>query len=40
MTSTFAVEDMDETLEKMLECGGRVFQYVIFVFWTIFAQYD
>lgn len=39
--STFAVEDMDETLEKIVDRGGRVFQYVISVlFWTIFAQRD
>lgn len=39
VTSTFAVEDMDETLEKIVHCGGRVFQYVIFdVFWTICSR--
>jgi predicted enzyme related to lactoylglutathione lyase len=28
VTSTFAVEDMDETLEKIVVGGGRIFQYV------------
>lgn len=28
VTSTFAVEDMDDTLEKIVNYGGRIFQYV------------
>jgi hypothetical protein len=26
VVNTLAVEDMDETLEKVLQCGGKIFQ--------------